>query len=113
MSTSVLRLLKPQGAWSEQEPAGFSPNEVEGRGQKAAEDTPASPRDTECRGAHVGPARPGMSVSTGDVKSSWPRFNTTLGISWFEQHPGCYLAPSLILTSPISTEAHSPKIILG
>lgn len=117
MSTSALRILKSEGAWPEQEPAGFSPNEMEARGMELScpsatwqQRTPWSLKsDRDCQGAHVllevpGPAYPGMNIIAGELRYSWPRLNTPLGISWFEQHPGCYLAPSLILISPISAE---------
>lgn len=117
MSTSVLRILKSQGAWPEQEPAGLCPNEVEAQGMELScpatakqQRTPWSLKsDRDCQGAHVllkvrGPAYPGLSVIAEVMKYSWPQLNTTLGILWFEQHPGCYLAPSLILISPISAE---------
>lgn len=76
--------------------------------------------DRDRQGAQVlleapAPACPRVSVTAEEMKYSWPQLNMTLGISWFEQHPGCYLAPSLILISPISAEGlltHSPKIIL-
>lgn len=117
MSTSVLRILKSQGAWPEQEPARVSPNEMEAGGTALSCPSAIRQQRTPCnlksdrvrQGAHVllqipGPAFPGISVTAGEMKYSWPRLNTTLGISWFEQHPGCYLAPSLVLISPISAE---------
>lgn len=83
MSTSALRILKSEGTWPEQEPAGFSPNEMEARGMKLScpsatwqQRTPWSLKsDRDCQGAHVllevpGPAYPGMNIIAGEHDST-------------------------------------------
>ena len=93
--TSVLRILKSQGAWPEQEPARFSPNEMEAGGMELScpsatrqQGTPWSLQsDRDCQGAHVllevpGPAYLRMSVTAGEMKYSWPWLNIWNFMVW-------------------------------